>query len=803
MRQYTTLTDRIKAEVTCRELFDRVHPGTEWNECGDHVKTRAPWRDDRDPSVVVYHDQARGFNDYGGDAGGSVIDLGKALWGVDSSDATRRIAELFGLRASENNNKAQKKALPTEIRLQQWQRALIDDDDRLRWWNEHRCVSTATLTELQIGWDGERYSVPVRNGSGELLDVRRYDPGAGERGKVISWARGHGGDRLYPFPANTGDRSVVLCEGEGDYAALRELGIPALTRTTGAGTNWKQKHSDALKAAGVEEVTLAFDHDDSGRSGTEKCGRALTEAGFAVRVLQWSADRRDKWDVTDEIREHGADSLRKLLDSATEWETATKTVEGERTPTLPGMFPLTDMGNAERFAALNGRDVRYCDPWNRWLIWDHQRWQRDETRTVDTRAKTTVRNVYQEAANCTDDTTRKALADHAKRSESDQRLRAMLSLARSEPGIPVLPDELDRDPWLLNCANGTVDLRTGELRKHERADLHTKLVPVNYNPEATCPLWDTFLRQIMGETADSNEQHRERVDSLVTFLQRAVGYSLTGDTREDVLIVLHGTGSNGKSTFLELLKDLLADYAMQTPASTFLAKRSDQIPNDVARLKGARFVCAIETDEGRRLAEAMVKQMTGGDTLTARFMKAEWFEFRPEFKVWLASNHRPTIRGTDHAIWRRIRLVPFDVRFVNPKEDPDAKGTGPTADASLPDTLRTELPGILAWAVRGCLDWQKHGLGTPEPVREATAGYRADMDVVAGFLEERCVLEPTCEVFANELYRAYSEWCEESGERPESQRKFGARLTERGIERERSTGGKWCLFGIGLLQSTE
>jgi len=354
-------------------------------------------------------------------------------------------------------------------------------------------------------------------------------------------------------------------------------------------------------------------------------------------------------------------------------------------------YKHTDLGNAERLVAEHGEDLRYDHNRGRWLVWDSRRWADDDTGEAVRRAKATARGLWADLDAIEDEKDRREAAKHAARSESEGRIHAALGLAASEPGIAVRVDELDADPFALTCLNGTLDLRTGALRPHRRADLITKLVPVAHAPGASCPTWLAFLDRIMGGNHE-----------LIGFLRRAVGYSLTGVTREQVMFLLHASGSNGKTTLLEELRSLLGDYAQQTPSETLMAKRESAVPNDVARLRGARFVSAVETDEGRRLAEVMVKQITGGDTISARYMRAEWFEFTPQCKVWLATNHRPVIRGTDDAIWRRLRLVPFVVTI--PEEE---------RDKTLPDRLRDELPGVLAWAVQGCLEWRPKGSACP------------------------------------------------------------------------------------------
>jgi putative DNA primase/helicase len=277
---------------------------------------------------------------------------------------------------------------------------------------------------------------------------------------------------------------------------------------------------------------------------------------------------------------------------------------------------------------------------------------------------------------------------------------------------------------------------------------------------------------------------------LIHFLQKAIGYSLTGNTQEQCFFILYGTGANGKSTLLDTLLALLGSYAKQAAPDVLLSKSIDRHPTELADLMGARLVTAIETGEGRRLAENLVKQMTGGDRIKARFMRQDFFEFSPTFKLFLATNHKPQIRGTDYAIWRRIRLIPFTVTIPEEERDP-----------TLPEKLRVELPGILAWAVRGCLAWQHEGLKPPAEVAHATEAYRTEMDVLAAFLADCCVVHRNARVKASELYHIYTQWCEDNGEHVENQRSFGMRLSERGFERCKVKGlGWWRGIGIAVQE---
>ncbi|WP_207688598.1 phage/plasmid primase, P4 family [Desulfonema limicola] len=444
----------------------------------------------------------------------------------------------------------------------------------------------------------------------------------------------------------------------------------------------------------------------------------------------------------------------------------------------PQTFALTDLGNAERLVAQCGDDIHYCHTMGKWLIWDGKRWIIDKSETIKSKAKKVVRNIYAEAQKEDDDRRRREIVSHATKSESASRIKSMISLAKSEAGIPVSQDDLDKNQFLLNCLNGTIDLKTGELLPHNREHLITKLVPVEYNPKALCPTWDSFMNRIM----DNNQ-------NLISFLQRAVGYSLTGDTGEQCMFIFWGTGANGKSTFLQTIGKMLDDYSMNTPTQTLLVKRQGAMSNDVAKLKGARFVTASEAETDQKLAEGLIKQMTGSDTISARFLFQEWFDFNPTHKIFLGTNHKPVINGTDNAIWRRIRLVNFDVTI--PESERDKR---------LLSKLQEELSGILAWAVRGCLDWYKNGLGEPEEVKEATDDYREEMDILAQFLKDRCKEKDGAKELSKDIWEQYQEWCEDNGESMITRKSFSMKMKEKGFKTCRigSSGGRGWI-GIELL----
>lgn len=449
----------------------------------------------------------------------------------------------------------------------------------------------------------------------------------------------------------------------------------------------------------------------------------------------------------------------------------------------PGpVYEHTDLGNSDRFADAYRGELVYCrygPVTGDWREWDGARWAVAPQDAVIARAGTTARAMYVQAADHLSTDAGKALAKHALRSQSDGKLTAMANLAKHELGT--YAEQYDADPWLLNCANGTLDLRTGALRAHDPADRLTKVAGAAYHPDAACPGFDAFLLRVQPDAA------------MRTFIQRAIGYTLSGNTREQCLFFAYGLGSNGKSTLLTVLKTILGEYGIGAKPETFMVKKDDGgANNDVAALMGARGVIAGELEDGKRFAESALKAMTGTDMLTARFLHKEFFDFKPAFKLWLQGNHKPTIRGTDEGIWRRVRLVPFTQTITDEEKD-----------RTIDDRLLAESPGILAWAVRGCLDWQRDGLAVPETVRAATAGYRREMDVLAAFLEECCATGGGLRCTRKSLYDAYRQWARDGEEYLMSSSLFGRRMAERGFDGPRTAADKvWIGIEVGTDRTT-
>lgn len=436
----------------------------------------------------------------------------------------------------------------------------------------------------------------------------------------------------------------------------------------------------------------------------------------------------------------------------------------------------TDVGNARRLVAAHRHHMRWVDPWGVWMIYDGRRWHQDNKRQVVEFAKTVAEQLWDEARRLPDPELRKQCRRWADQAESASRIESMLKLARSEPGIPITPDELDAHHWLLNVLNGTLCLRTGQLRDHDPGDLITKLADTEFDPLADCPTFHSFLEHVVPS------------DGLRRFLKHWAGYCLTGDISEHKIVFAHGGGANGKSTFQKALASVVGDYAAEAAPDLLLRRHDDPHPTGLADLHGARMVFATETAEGRRLDEALVKRLTGGDPIKARRMHKDFFTFLPTHKFWVGTNHRPGVEGTDHGIWRRIRLFPFTVTIPDDRQDRE-----------LDTKLAREASGILNWALEGCLAWHDDGLTEPPELVAATADYRADMDVLGQFISDCCLLADGVSARASDLHHAYIRWAETEGERrPLSVRKFGLALRERGMEKRTSNGVWWDGIAIRM-----
>jgi len=436
--------------------------------------------------------------------------------------------------------------------------------------------------------------------------------------------------------------------------------------------------------------------------------------------------------------------------------------------------PDTDVGNARRLVdALNGK-ARFDHASRAWFKFDGRCWRRDADGAIIREAKSVGDQLLAEAQAINDHDSRKRQIAFALKAQASTRVRAMVELAQSELGIPVAADAFDRPSHLLNARNGTIDLRSGESLPHDPAHLLSRMVDIDYAADATCPTWERFVSEVFQSDAE-----------LIEFAHRVIGYCATGETREQLFLILHGDGANGKSTLLKAISDALGPYASHTPTETLTVRNGGQ-SNDVARLMGARFVTASEADSHQRLNEGFIKQVTGDEPITARYLYGEFFTFQPVFKLALATNALPAVNGADPALFRRLRLIPFNRVFSAAEQD---KGLGAK--------LTSELPGILAWIVRGAVKWYANGLTTPAAVLHAGVEFRADSDTVGAYIEDRCELAAGEVIQASHLFGDYRRFTDNAGRDPLNQTAFGRALTRRGITAEKRCGSAYRV-GIKL-----
>jgi putative DNA primase/helicase len=543
---------------------------------------------------------------------------------------------------------------------------------------------------------------------------------------------------------------VVVVEGATDTAAAMDLGFVAVGRpAANGGRQLLQELLRGRKVMIVAENDRKPDGSWPGKIGAEATARTLRDVGCDVTVVFPPAIRKDlrAWFVLDQLTQDSF--LRYVVDHAEPVPSESQIIASDG---------LTDVGNAARFVRQHRATIRYTDA-DGWMAFDGQVWRRDSDVVAIQKAVETTKALLKEAAQEPDAQRRMWFSKWATQSQNRNKISAMIELAK--PDLRIDKELFDADPMLLNCLNGTIDLRTGEIRKHDREDYQTKIANTEFHPDAPCPLWIKFLDRVFGGD-----------QALIDYIQRIAGYWLTGDTSVQEIWVMWGDGGNGKSVLLDTLMGILGDYAMPAPDGLLVERRNQEHPTELAALCGTRLVVASETEEGAKLRLQLIKRLTGDSMMTARHMRQDYFVFKRTFKVSLVTNNQPRVSENSEAAWRRIRLIPFNV--VIPREERDEK---------LGDRLRAEWPGILAWAVRGCLAWQRSGLGIPPAVAQATKEYRQEQDSVGRFIQECCVPVERAGVSVARLHGVYERWASMRGEYFLPMRQFGRALEKLGFSK--------------------
>ena len=605
-----------------------------------------------------------------------------------------------------------------------------------------RSTGRAHLLYVSEGVKSQRFKDPTRVKDNTIIEIRST-----------------GGQTMFPPSVHPSGEPVKWIE-YGEPAKIDKEELRRAVSIVAAGAllaeNWTEgsRQDAAMHLSGAlarakwsqEEIEYFIEAVASAAGDSDVAARVRT-VEYSMRKLQ-EGESVSGWPSLAECIPNGQDVVSRIRQWFGINGASSDFAEG-------GVFNQTDMGNAERLETLYGDSMRYCYELGKWLIWNGRQWEPDPGGAAHRRAWETVRQIGSEASRVYDEDARKKLLKWALTSESRAKQRDMLGLAESL--LPVSQAELDTDPWLLNVQNGTVDLKKGELKPHDRTDLNTKVCPVEYRP-GPAPLWAAFLEEVLPDK------------EVRDFVQRAVGYSLTGDCGEEVLFFLYGTGRNGKSKFIETLQHVMGDYSSSTRPEVLMEKKYDSIPVELAALKGIRFTSTVETGSGHRFAESLIKQVTGGDEVQVRHMRQDPFTYKPQFKIWLASNSKPDIKGRDQGIWSRIMMVPFTVTIPPERRD-----------KTLGEKLKKEGAAILAWAVEGCLAWQQEGLNPPHQVRAAIQEYQDETDRLSDFFEEACIINPLARTSTADIYDSYLIWADLNHEEAVKKNTFSKMLGERGF----------------------
>ncbi len=584
----------------------------------------------------------------------------------------------------------------------------------------------------------ENQEIRCNNGGlGEGLDIK------GEGGSVIVPPSLHSSGTRYKWAKNCSPEDVEIAEAPSWLLEkLKKKNSPVVNQSDEAIPEGKRNDFLFSKACKMAKL-------------------GLTSESVYVAII--SENKRCVPPLSEE-------EIIKIVQSAMGYQHSTETSVVMRTTEgtiLPDQFSLTDEGNALRFAKKHGNEVKYCPQQGKWYLWNGQYWAPDLTDSVNSLMIQAIKDIYDEAKTSTDSAVCKALGKHIEKSLSRERVRAAVGMAKDNQALVVSPEDLDKDIFLFNCQNGTLNLKTGEFQEHRKEDLITKMAPAQYDSEAKCPLFDKFLKRVLGNN-----------ENLIRYLQKLTGTWLTGDVSEQILPIFFGEGRNGKNTFLDTILTMMGEYAGYAPPNLLSVRKYNEHPTELADLMGKRLIIASETERNGKMRVQLVKNLTGDKFIKARFMRQDYFQFERTNKTVLITNNKPKVEEDTHAIWDRIKLIPFNI-VISEEE----------CDRHLGVKLQAELSGILNWALEGCLAWQKEGLAEPEEVKFATNEYRKEENLLNEFVSEKCITGEGYSIPAAELRGHYKKWCKDN-QIPKYQwldnyTSFGRAISQLGFNRDR------------------
>jgi putative DNA primase/helicase len=574
--------------------------------------------------------------------------------------------------------------------------------------------------------------------------------------------------------AKQSGQPIWLCEGEKDADNLIKLGFVATTNSSGAGT-WSDIYTETLTGC---DVILLPDNDRAGRNRVNHIANNLFGKAKSIKILE--LDVPEKGDVSDWLSAgHSLMELIKLSKNAPVMTEAPQ-IEEKNVVRIREDKEITgtDLASAKKFIEYMGDDLKFNENLG-WYAWDQGFWKSGSALGVQEKAKEVTDALWKESETVSE-SERETYMKWAKKTQSRSAIENMIHLARSDKKVKVEMNEFDNNPILFNCLNGSVNLDTFELKEHDRNDLMTMKANVSFKSGTKCPKWLAFLDQIM----DGDED-------MIFFLQRAIGYTLTGHITEQKLFFCYGGGMNGKSVFLTVLQEIFGDYSKTIRANAIMDHKNDTQLDSLSSIVGRRFIRASEIADTAKLNEALIKDITGGEMIPARLLYKEPFEFRPVGKLWLHGNHKPRISGSDFGIWRRILLIPFEVTI------PEAE-----RDQHLVEKLLEEREGIFQWAVIGYHTWQAEGLAPPKRVTDATKEYEKESDTLGEFMSQKIEQNEFAEIRAGDFYRSYQRWCEQNGHKAWSHTRLGLELKRRGVQKTKKSAG-YVYEGMRLITDGE